>query len=494
MTQPDPHDPFGPLRAAFAAGSARSLLAGMEPVEAATCVRRALLDPTTDLEALAAALPPVRLPLLDEPAAAASLAEEAILLGADPDEMSPAQGEVRLGWSLAADGRLVPVHALAWRKGTPECPWDLSVRCAYDWLRSPNRILALSPQLLRYVQRANPTEDGVLPLDRRLGPIAHALRRGPTDAASKHDDLAELLDRAGQPPGPEERLHAVLLAHGEELAPALAQAAVQSLFFGADPELWAARLELLLPGGANVAWSLRAGDGRPRLLHVRLAKALRDGAPDWSLNEDSERWLHTIAAESGMPGMAARSALSAHRRPWFRRLPPEARDETLRALASTEVPLPGQDWILRGAQEGLDSAEVDLAAGAWRLRSITAEPAEHLALLGALALPALDNEERRGLVEQAVAAPDHWRIGVVVTLIQAAARAHDSALVDELAALLETYARGGRVAVAAAVGLLQLVRQGSVTPKDHWVARIRATVKGPVASDPRVQRELDRAG
>src|SRR5205085_1566386 len=158
------------------------------------------------------------------------------LLGAVPTAIPHVQGAPRLGWALAADGHLVPVHALAWRTGAPRCPWDQTVRSALDWLHSPNRILGLSPHLLPFVGTTPPIVGPALPLEPRLGAVEQGLKSGPASAASKLDDLAELLALADRPPGPDERLHATVLAHGEDRAPALAQIAAQSLFYGADAE------------------------------------------------------------------------------------------------------------------------------------------------------------------------------------------------------------------------------------------------------------------
>jgi len=152
------------------------------------------------------------------------------------------------------------------------------------------------------------------------------------------------------------------------------------------------------------------------------------------------------------------------------------------------------DWVVTGAQEGLTEEEAEIAAGAWRSLSARGERAELLALLAAAALPALTPSEHGAVVAQVGDAPDAWRVGVAVTLVVAAHRSARSAMVEELAGVLEGYARGGKLAVAATVGLLQLIRTGAIGPKAPWMARVRAAIPSPVSNDPRVLRELDRVG
>jgi hypothetical protein len=311
----------------------------------------------------------------------------------------------------------------------------------------------------------------------------------------------------------------------------------ESPFFGADPELLAARLEAVLPAKLPEAdealWPASVGTDATSLrlddlwlLHALLVARARWQPPGPVLDglrrlagrivNDVERRAEAHLEQErdvlGWPGphlappLAARWLLHAHQAQWLGSLPVEVQAETLGFLKGwlDRGRAPRGGWIMLALYReaphlgGLEGRSISLwtavADRAEDLPTVLGEALAPFCLWGSTLFPRLEPRYAEILTKLSMRTPPRWRVGVLMTLAvavrsQEASRTAREALLELIGTKEEPALR-----LPAAIATIQVAQKLPADEREDLLNRAVARLGGDLRAHPALRVELKRAG
>ncbi|MEP7122662.1 MAG: hypothetical protein ABJE95_17190 [Byssovorax sp.] len=312
----------------------------------------------------------------------------------------------------------------------------------------------------------------------------------------------------------------------------------ESPFFGADPELLAARLEAVLPSpipcddNDDALWPAAMGtdlssihldelwlirtlvvaqdkweppgavlDGLRRLADRPLNAAERRAEADLEEGRNALNW----PGEHLAPPLAARWLLHLHRAEWLSRIHVDAQQETLRFL---ETWIAGSHpkrgvWVMLALYREAPQlrALADVTKKIWTsaaerddLESEMGDALGPFCLWGSTYLATLEPKHAAILARLATQTSASWRVGVLMTIAEAQQASGASIAAREALLGLIKSTSEGSLRLPAAVAAIQLGRKLPEAEREPFLNRVDALLRGDLRAHPSVRVELKRAG